>query len=232
MARNFAISKSKGDYLVFLDDDAQVKEDFIEILSREVAVYSEVNAFCGRLIDQAQNIPFSPLFYSNNIKKLQRMQYQYFMGSAHVLSRRIIDKIGAYDERFGFGSKCYHGAEETDIFFRLKIAKEQVIYLPELTFFHPAIYPSPSYVYNYGYVLGVVLTKNCIHDKACFYVYFLIVLEVAMRGFIRLLQRPFSKEIKKKDQTYHYGTRIKGLFSGIKGYIVDSFFTKKKERVK
>jgi len=227
VARNFAIRRSTGNYLVFLDDDAKVNENFIEILSEKVIIYDKINAFCGKLVDQTRNIPFSPLFYNNKVKKLNRIQYQYFMGSAHVLSKKIIEKIGGYDERFGFGSKHYHGAEETDMFFRLKIAKEEVIYLPDLIFFHPVIYPSVQYVYNYGYVLGAVLTKNCIYDKAYFFMYFLVVLEVTMRGLTRLLQKLFFKKIRDKDQIYHYAHRLKGLFGGIKGFIYDNYLAKK-----
>ncbi|MBP7087938.1 MAG: glycosyltransferase [Candidatus Omnitrophica bacterium] len=230
VARNFAIQKSSGDYLVFLDDDAEINEDFIEVLSKKIKLYGKINAFCGRLIDRAQNIPFSPLFYTNKVKKLNRMEYQYFMGSAHVLSKKIIERIKGYDERFGFGSKHYRGAEETDMFFRLKVAKEQVIYLPDLIFFHPMIYPSPQYVYNYGFVLGVVVTKHCIYDKAHFFIYFLIILEVTMRGLVRLLQKLFLKRIREKDQIYHYGNRLKGLFKGVKCFIYDNYSAKKEGR--
>ncbi|MDD5774551.1 MAG: glycosyltransferase family A protein, partial [Candidatus Omnitrophica bacterium] len=33
-ARNFAINKSTGDYFVFLDDEALVNHDFLDVLSR------------------------------------------------------------------------------------------------------------------------------------------------------------------------------------------------------
>lgn len=229
VARNFAIKKSTGDYLVFLDDDAEVKEDFIDVLSKRIKEYKGINAFCGKLIDRVQNSPFSPLFYNNKVKKLHRMEYQYFMGSAHILSKKIIRKVGGYDEHFGFGSKHYNGAEETDMFFRLKVAKEQIIYLPDLIFFHPTIYPSISYVHNYGYVLGAVLTKNCIRDKVYFFMYFLVIAEVTLRGSVRLLQKLFLKRIREKDRIYHYGIRLKGLFKGIKRFIFDNYFTKNKE---
>ena len=226
-ARIFAIEKSTGDYLVFLDDDAEINEDFVDVLPQRIKDHKGVNAFCGRLIDRAQNVPFSPIFYNKKVKKLNRMEYQNFMGSAHVLSREVIRKVGGYDEHFGFGSRHYSGAEETDMFFRLKMAKEQVVYLPDLIFFHPTIYPSVDYVYNYGYVLGAVLTKNCISDKTYFFMYFMVVLEVTMRGVVRLVQKIFSKKIREKDKVYHYGVRLKGLFKGISFFIRDNYFNKK-----
>src|SRR3989338_462793 len=86
VARNFAIDKSTGDYLVFIDDDATVKEDFIEVLMKNVQRYSGIGAFCGRLIDPVQHTPFTHIFSCNRTKKLGRLDYKYFMGSAHVLN--------------------------------------------------------------------------------------------------------------------------------------------------
>ena len=219
VARNFAIEKCEGDYLVFIDDDAAISEDFIDILSKNILSYNKVNAFCGRLIDPVQNIPFSHLLYNNSVKKLRRFDYQYFMGSAHVLSREVIKNIGCYDERFGVGSK-YYGSEETDMFFRLKTANEQVIYLPDLILFHPILFPPPRYVYNYAYAIGAVITKSCFHDKPYFLIYCLIILKIATKASIRILQKMLLGGIyKKKDERYHYSAVLRGTFRGIKDFI-------------
>ena len=70
IARNFAIEKSSGDYLVFLDDDAAVNVDFIKVLSKRILEYSNINAFCGKLLDHDQRTPFSVLFNDNIFKLL------------------------------------------------------------------------------------------------------------------------------------------------------------------
>lgn len=223
-ARNYAIQRSGGDYLVFLDDDAAVKEDFIDILSRRLAQHSNVNAFCGRLIDDKVQKPFSVLFHREEIKELRRIDYQYFMGSAHILSRQVINEIGCYDERFGVGSGRYGGGEETDIFFRLKVAKEKVLYLPDIVFYHPIIYASSRYVYNYGYAFGAMLAKSCLCDKTYFFVYCYIVLDATARGMVRLVQKMIFKGIyREKDEMYHYGSRIRGIFKGIVCFLRNEF---------
>jgi glycosyltransferase involved in cell wall biosynthesis len=219
VARNFAIEKSKGDYLVFIDDDAAVKEDFIEVLSRRITGYNKVNAFCGRLIDSAQDTPFSHLFRNNNVKELKRFDYQYFMGSGHVLSREVIKRIGCYDQRFGVGAK-YYGSEESDIFFRLKAANERVIYLPDLVFFHPIPVMSAGYVYKYAYAVGAVLTKSSVNDKAGVIIYCIVVFKITVKAFIRILQKMLLKGIyKEKDEKYHYSSLLSGTFTGIKDFI-------------
>lgn len=219
IARNFAINNGSGDYFVFLDDDAAVSENFIEVLSQKVLLYNNINAFCGRLIDPAHDAPFSVLFYNEKPKKLRRVDFQYFMGSAHILSAKVIKKIGCYDERFGVGAK-YFGSEETDVFFRLKAAGEQVLYLPELVFFHPIPDSPPEYVYKYSYAIAAALTKNCINDKGHLLVYCYIVLRRLIKAWVRILQKLIFKGVySEKDKKYHYGSVVKGTFRGVNDFI-------------
>lgn len=221
VSRNFAIAQSTGDYLVFLDDDAGVQENFVEVLVKSVELYPDVQAFCGRLIDLAQNAPFSVLFKNNRTRKINWLDFQYFMGSAHVLSRKVIARIGLYDERFGVGAR-YRGSEETDMFFRLRAAREAVIYLPDLVFFHPIPVTPPNYVYNYAYAIGAATTKNCLKDKGhCFY-YGFILGRIIAKVSIRLLQKNlFKGEYQRRDEKYHYASVLKGVFQGIKDFIKD-----------
>lgn len=229
-ARNFALERSRGDYFVFLDDEAAVNDDFIDVLSKRVIAYNEVNAFCGRLMDPVRHIPFSVLFYNNNVKKLRRIDYQYFMGSAHVLSREAIKKVGYYDEHFGVGSQYYCGGEETDFFFRLKVAKEEIIYLPDLVFYHPIICASARYVHNYGHAFGAMLTKNFIYDKRYFFVYLFIGFELIAKAYIRLLQKAFlDGKYREKDKQCHYSERLRGFFEGITSFISNTYLARKEE---
>lgn len=218
-ARNFAIVKSTGDYLVFLDDDAAISQDFIDVLPKTITAYKGINAFCGKLIDSEQGMPFSVLFRNNNIKKLSRFDFQYFMGSAHVVAKKTLEQIGRYDERFGVGSK-YRGSEETDIFFKLKAAGEEVLYFPDLVFFHPIPVAPPEYVYNYAYAIGAVLTKSCVKDSAYSVVYLFIFLLRIMKASVRILQKNiFKGTYKKKDERYHYGFVLSGTFRGARDFI-------------
>ncbi|MCX5709291.1 MAG: hypothetical protein NT088_00955, partial [Candidatus Omnitrophica bacterium] len=190
-----------------------------EVLSKEISFHSKINAFCGSLINPVDGEPFSLLFYNKNVKRLKRINYQYFMGSAHVLSRGILRKIGCYDERFGVGSK-YYGSEETDMFFRLKAAGEEVLYLPNLKFYHPIPETPDDYVYKYAYALASMLTKNCTINKASSPVYCYIVAERTVKSAIRLLQKATLKgKYIQKDNRYHYASVLRGTFAGIRDFI-------------
>lgn len=219
-ARNFAIGKSAGEYLVFLDDDAGVSENFINVLSEKIIKYNKIGVFCGRLIDPVRNIPFSVIFSDKRLKKLRHFEYQYFMGSAHVLSRRVIERIGCYDERFGAGAK-YYGSEETDVFFRSKAAGEQIVYLPDLVFFHPVLFPPPDYSYRYSYAFGAMLMKNWISDKAYFFVYCAIFLRTIFSSLLRIFQKMFLIFARKKErrEAYRHYLILRGILSGVVNFI-------------
>jgi len=219
-ARNFAIDKSAGEYLVFLDDDAGISKNFINVLSEKITKYGKIGIFCGRLIDPVRKIPFSVIFSDKRLKKLRRFEYQYFMGSAHVLSRSVIERIGYYDERFGAGAK-YYGSEETDVFFRSKAAGEEIVYLPDLVFFHPVLFPPPDYSYKYSYAFGAMLMKNWISNKTYFFVYCGIFLRTIFSSLLRILQKMFLVGRKKKErrEIYRHYLILKGILSGVVDFI-------------
>lgn len=220
VARNFAIDRSKGDYLVFIDDDASIKEDFLDILTKKTTEYNKINAFCGRILDTVGSVPFSPIFRNTIIKSLKRNDYQYFMGSAHVLSKGVFRKIGCYDERFGAGAK-YYGSEESDMFFRLKHHGEKVIYLPELVFYHP-INSSISELkcFNYSFAVGAMLTKQMFLDIKCLHSYLFIISIIVFKSSLRTVQTIFfPKSIESKNARYRYKTVLKGILMGVCNYI-------------
>lgn len=227
-ARNFAIKKSSGDYLVFLDDDATIKDNFIEILSNNSFLNKGI-AFCGRIINPEDGVPFTRFFYNNSEKYLNRFDFRYFMGSAHVLSKKVFEKAGYYDENFGIGSK-YRGAEESDLFFRLKKINENIIYIPELIFYHPFSYEVLlSKSFNYSYALGSMLTKQIFSDKMNFAVYILIFLNTLVIRLFRILQKTIffsNANIREVNCRYHLSV-LKGTLAGITDFIINHWRNKK-----
>jgi len=218
-ARNYAIRKSKGDSLIFLDDDAQIKEDFLEVLS-ENCLGLGAEAFCGRILEQNTNRIFSVCFANSKKKYLKRSDFRYFMGSSHIFRRSTIQKIGLYDERFGAGAQFY-GAEESDMFFRVMRQEEKVIYVPELIFYHPISHEtSASKVFNYSYAVGAVLTKQIFFDRTHLLVYLSILAKIILKGFLRVIQGVFFiKSVENRNKQFHYKSALSGIFKGIYGYV-------------
>ena len=219
LARNFGIKKSTGEYLVFLDDDTIINEDFLDILSKNISIMG-ASAFCCRDTDPIKSQLYSNSLLRNNTKSLNYFEYAYFAGYAHVLKRSKMEKIGLYDEQFGIGAK-YPGAEESDIFFRLKHCREKVIYLPTLVVYHPIGNATPEYKrFQYSYAFGAMITKQIFLDAKHLVIYLLIIADIICKSFLRFLQATFFlKSIETKNARFQYRSVLIGTFKGIFDYI-------------
>ena len=62
--RNYALKKSKGNYVVLIDDDTILKPDFLEVL-RKIVEGKRVGALCPRILDPFNKKPFIPFFLYN-----------------------------------------------------------------------------------------------------------------------------------------------------------------------
>lgn len=218
-ARNYAIKKSTGDLLIFLDDDAEVRSDFLKVLTEKFSA-SEAEAFCGRILEKDTRRCYALCFADQKKKYLKRKDYKYFMGSAHVFKKSLIEKIGLYDEQFGAGAK-YPAAEESDMFFRAKRQGARILYIPELVFFHSIPEKtSAKKVYNYFYAGGAMLSKQIISHKKHFYLYLSFLIVIVVKSFIRIIQvMLFYENIKEKDARFHFRSVFKGTIKGTLAYI-------------
>ena len=220
-ARNFAISKSKGEIIIFLDDDAKIKEDFLNKLYK-VTLDSKSDAFCGRILEETTKNPFGGCFLEEQNRYLNRLDFRYFMGSNHILKKEIIDKIGLYDEVFGAGSK-YPAAEESDLFFRMKKRNLRIAYVPELIFYHPVTGIAAEKVYGYYQACGAMLVKQVSVDLNHGLIYIYIMLDIILKSFIRIIQSVFfPRTIRAKNKRYHYASVFLGIISGVIVYITGS----------
>jgi len=218
-ARNFAIKQSNADYFVFLDDDAEIKVDFLYVLA-EIVDLTGAEALCGRILDLNSTEYFSKCFEYDRIKYLKRTDFRCFMGSSHIFKKSIFKKIGFYDERFGAGAK-YAGAEESDMFFRIKLQNRQVIYVPKLIFYHPISFQVPaSKVFDYSFAVGAMFMKQMLSDSKHFLTYSFIIGEVIIKSFLRALQAGFfKKKFELKDSRFHYKAVLMGTLKGLHNYI-------------
>jgi GT2 family glycosyltransferase len=144
----------------------------------------------------------------------------YFMGSAHVLKKSTIGRIGFYDEEFGAGAK-YPAAEESDLFFRIKQQGGKVAYLPELIFHHPINDTTSVFKrFNYSYAVGAMLTKQIFLDGKNFFIYIAILSGIVFKSLLRTLQTIFFlKSIEAKNARFQYKSVLTGTLKGAGDYI-------------
>lgn len=216
-ARNHGIGAAKGDYLVFLDDDAEVKGNFVSELEKVISAYG-ARAYCGRLYDLEKGIYFSEFFRTAPGKRLGRTEYMHFKGSAHVLAKSIFNSVGYYDEAFGAGAE-FGGAEESDMFFRLAKLGIGIVYSPDIVFYHAAhLKGEKPFVYSRS--ISAMLMKQVMADPARGPFYAWLIAGRLFKSLARIIQwRLFPSRMNEKYVLHQYGLVFKGALAGAIDYI-------------
>lgn len=217
-ARNAALMRSKGEYIVVIDDDITLRNDFLDSLSN-IIITADVDALSPKLVDLVTGRPFVDIL-DDKERALGFLDYNYFRGGAHVISKRVLKIAGYYDERFGVGAK-YYSAEESDYFFRLKQSGCKITYYPGLTVYHNNGQElSPKKVFNYSYGIAAMLVKHIIESRKGRSFYLVILFWRIFISLIRTAQYDFfPNTIEEKNRVYRYRYFLKGTMAGIAGYI-------------
>ncbi len=166
-SRNNAIRKARGDYLVLLDDDADIKPSCLADLDRVIDLYPDHACLCGLIRNIEDNKPFSRYAHANRRAKAVGFgNFDCCLGSAMVVKRRIALELGLLDESLGTGTH-FGGSEETDLILRLLEAEHKVAYDSDYVTLHPRTSPkamsSKAWLrkhYHYGLGRGALLRKH------------------------------------------------------------------------
>jgi len=125
--RNFALTKCKGDYVAFIDQDDLWEKDYLEnqINTLEVnnadIIYSN-----GKVIDKngefIRELYTSSYFHEDTLLKL--ITHNYIMSPTQVVSKlKIVKKVGGFYE-----PKNGSGPDDWGLWLRLKINNEKIVY--------------------------------------------------------------------------------------------------------
>lgn len=142
---NIALPYANGEYIILLNNDTEVEEDFIERFMGATKI-SNLGCAQAKLVQLSDTDEIdscgsfwtsSTLLYhygngkdSNDKKYNQPMQVFTAKGAAILIPRRVIDEVGLFDEDFW----CYY--EETDFCHRARIAGYDSWYYPKVTVRH------------------------------------------------------------------------------------------------
>ena len=168
-ARNRGIQEAKGEWLVFLDDDAFVEEDYIENLNKNLKYYPAIGAFGGKIVPFFEEEtpdwlnPWSLSFVSaldkgNKVCEFDNKKRGYPIGANMGIARKAIEKCGNFNTDLGRnGSGILLGGEEKDIFNRIREAGFPIMYFPDIAVRHciPSHRTTREFIAKIGYGVGV-----------------------------------------------------------------------------
>jgi len=145
-ARNTGAKKARGQILVFMDDDAVAKEDFLEKIVSFFDKHPEAGGLGGRIIPLY--IPYEPKWMSHFVSSLVgNFNYshqlttfsedKYPLESNMAVKKSDFDTIGGFNENLpGVKGTLRIGGEGKDFFFRLKKLGKPIFYDPSVQVQH------------------------------------------------------------------------------------------------
>lgn len=165
-ARNRGILESKGEWLVFLDDDAMVSENYIANLKMHLSKHSETAAFGGQIV------PFfedgEPDWYSkwtmgfvSAIDRGSKVHVfpdnKFPIGANMGIKREVLDKVGVFNTDLGRIGNNLLAGEEKDLFNRIRKAGGTILYFPNIGVRHciPGRRTTKDFVTRLAYGIGV-----------------------------------------------------------------------------
>jgi len=172
-ARNRAIRESVGDVLVFLDDDAFIRADYVVRLEEYLDRYPELMAFGGRIVPLFEGGEgpewlgkwsrswLSALDMGDKVSLFKTGKYP--VGANMGVSRKLIKMVGLFDTALGRSGGNMIGGEEKDFFERVSAVGVKIIYFPELVVSHviPPERTTRDYIVRFGHGVGLSELIRC-----------------------------------------------------------------------
>ena len=133
-ARNFGLSKANGDYILFIDDDAECITGSIERAINILNSDKDLGAICGKIVDRNGNDSLKKYASISSYLSLSDFEDK-FIESSIIFRRDLLEKY-KFDETLGCGT--FHGAEEGyDLIFRMLKDNVKIYYDKKIIFYHP-----------------------------------------------------------------------------------------------
>lgn len=138
-ARNRGIMEASGEIIAFMDDDARADKDYCLNLCNNSSLYKEFDAFGGKVIPVFEE-DREPEWLTKHAwgmiakvdlgDKLKSFDKKYPVGCNMAFRKEIFNKIGM------FNSNLLNRCDDKDIFNRIKKAKLNILYMPDVVVNH------------------------------------------------------------------------------------------------
>ncbi len=166
-ARNRGIRESKGDILVYVDDDALVNKEYLQTFATFFEKNPDIAAAGGPIIPQYETE--EPAWMSHYTRQLvtgklylgdkeREFPKNAFPGSGNAAYRKaVFDKIGLFNVELGRKGNSLISAEEKDLFDKMTTIGIRFFYLPTAILYHiiPEKKLTQDYFNRLTYSIGV-----------------------------------------------------------------------------
>ncbi len=166
-ARNRGIQESRGELLVYVDDDATVFPDYLKAYDFFFDFFPEESVAGGPIIPRYEVAPPKWISHYTEVlltaalykgKKITPFKNGQFPGGGNTCYRaEVFEKFGLFNVELGRKGTGLIGAEEKDFFSRLFAVKEKVWYVPGAGIYHyiPVQKLTESHFKKLTYSIGV-----------------------------------------------------------------------------
>lgn len=118
-SRNLGIAASRGEVIALIDDDVEVRPNWLEQIVTEFSADPELDFIAGKLTAPPYDLAsgYTPAFEA--WPHLSRWHFPLHASGANFsIRRRLLDRIGGYDEFCGPGSRL-RASDDTDLCWRI-----------------------------------------------------------------------------------------------------------------
>ncbi|MDR1090006.1 MAG: glycosyltransferase [Prevotella sp.] len=145
-ARNRGVKESRGDILVFVDDDATVFDRYLSSVRTFFEAYPDVSACGGPIVPvyevekprwlsrYTEQLLGGALYEGDKEKPFRNGKYP--GGGNSAFRKEVFDKYGLFNVELGRKGAGLIGAEEKDLYDRLTRGNEVFYYLPQMGIYH------------------------------------------------------------------------------------------------
>ncbi len=135
-ARNVGLERATGDVVAFPDDDCWYPDDLLQRIVEYLEANPHLDGMTGRSVNRQGRS--SSARWAPNSGILNRFSlFTRGISITIFLRRRVVERVGNFDETLGLGSGTPWGSgEESDYLIRAVNCGFAVMYLPDILVFH------------------------------------------------------------------------------------------------
>ncbi len=145
-ARNRGIKEAKGDILVYIDDDALVDTWYLRTIADYMSSHPDISAVGGPIIPLyetaepkwmtrfTKELLCGYLYYGEQVRSFPLDRYP--GGGNAAYQANVFNKVGLFNTALGRKGNNLMGAEEKDIFDKMKTQDMRFCYLPKMILHH------------------------------------------------------------------------------------------------